>query len=249
MINYKLILVAGVFILLLTIERIYPLVVARFGHRRLVSNTGLWLINAILSWCLLLPITAWVSSHALPVFSVELSLFSVLCHLLVLDAWIYFWHRANHRIPFFWRFHQVHHLDETLDVTSAVRFHFGEVVLSVMFRGVLVWLLAIPFVTVVIFESLVLILSLFQHANIRIPKVIENRLSLFFVTPAIHWVHHHAIRSDTDSNYATILSIWDRIFSTRSEYQRNSEMNIGIGGKHDINFHRLLVLPFSKSNS
>ena len=136
--------------------------------------------------------------------------------LLVLDFWIYWWHRANHRVPFLWRFHEVHHLDQFLDVTTAVRFHLGEVLLSAIVRGAIIIILAVPSMSVVIFETALLLATMFHHSNMKLPAGLERALSWLVVTPSTHWVHHHALRRDTDSNYATVLSIWDKLFASRS---------------------------------
>ena len=108
--------------------------------------------------------------------------------------WIYWWHRANHELPFLWRFHAVHHYDELLDTSSAVRFHFGEVALSALARAGVIVLLDLPLASVVLFEGLVLMAAIFHHSDARLPPAIERPLSRVIVTPSIHWVHHHARR-------------------------------------------------------
>src|SRR5262249_7199489 len=148
--------------------------------------------------------------------------------LLLLDFLIYWWHRANHRVPFLWRFHEVHHLDRFLDVTSGVRFHFGEVILSALARAGVIALFAIPLSSVLSFEALLLVATGFHHSDLKLPPSLERALSWIVVTPSIHWVHHHRVRSDTDSNYSTILSLWDRLFASRSQTRRTPEMEIGV---------------------
>lgn len=123
---------------------------------------------------------------------------------MLLDGWIYWWHRANHEVRFLWRFHQVHHLDSFLDTTSALRFHAGEVLLSALVRGGVIFVVAVPFAHVVAFETLVVLAAIFHHSNVSLPDRLEQVLCLVIVTPSIHWVHHHASRADTDSNYSTV---------------------------------------------
>src|ERR1043165_7061871 len=105
--------------------------------------------------------------------------------------WIYWWHRANHELPILWRFHEVHHRDAFLDATSALRFHFGEVVIAAVARAMVIFLLAIPLGSVLIFETLVLVAAIFHHSNARLPEALEQRLARWIITPSLHWVHHH----------------------------------------------------------
>ena len=166
--------------------------------------------------------------------------------LVLLDFWIYWWHRANHELPWLWRFHQVHHLDELLDTTSAVRFHFGEVLLSALARGGAIILLAVPLTSVLLFEALLLIGTLFHHSDARLPPRLEAALARVIITPSIHWVHHHAVRADTDSNYGTIFSFWDPLFRSKSRTRRFLTMPIGVEGRRERPLLRLLVTPFER---
>ena len=147
-------------------------------------------------------------------------------------------------MPLLWRFHQVHHLDELLDTTSAVRFHFGEVVLSALARALVIILLDLSLLAVIVFEALILTGAIFHHSAARIPARLERALASVIVTPSIHWVHHHAIRADTDSNYGTIFSFWDRLFRSRSATARFAGMKIGVERMRDRPLLRLLAAPF-----
>ena len=104
--------------------------------------------------------------------------------------------------------------------------------------------LDIPLVTVLVFETLVLISSVFHHSNVKLPQGVERALARVIVTPSIHWVHHHAIRRDTDSNYATVLSIWDLVFGSRSATRRTPDMPIGTEGRREKPLLGLLGRPF-----
>lgn len=212
---------------------------------RLGRNLGLAALNGWMSPLWTLPLTTWASQHAWPWRPESWhGPLAVLIDLVLLDLWIYAWHRANHRLPLLWRFHAIHHLDETLDTTSAVRFHFGEVMLSALARAAVIVAFDVPLASVLLFESLVLITSAFHHSNLRLPAAVERAASRIVVTPSLHWVHHHAVRADTDSNYATILSIWDPLFGTRSATRRAVDLPIGVEGARDQRFVRLLVDPF-----
>ena len=249
--TFKGVLVLICLALLFCAERLVPAAI-RPDHRdsdgsRLGRNLSLWGINALLSPALVLPITAfgvaqgwgwrpdWMAGWA-----------GVLIDLIVLDFWIYWWHRANHIVPLFWRFHRVHHMDEWLDVTSAVRFHFGEVLLSALARVPVILIMGMPLLSVIIFESLVLVLAGFQHSNLRLPGKLESCLSRIIITPSIHWVHHHVLRSDTNSNYGTFFSFWDRWFDSRSSNSRQLDMAIGLDDQKELKIFRLLLLPFSR---
>ncbi len=212
--------------------------------RRLGRNLGLFALNLLLSPLLVLPLTLWADSFSLGLRPDFLAgPLGLAFDLLLLDLWIYWWHRANHEIPFLWRFHAVHHYDELLDTSSAVRFHFGEVALSALVRAGVILLLDLPLASVVLFEALVLATALFHHSDARLPPSLERPLGRLIVTPAIHWVHHHARRSDTDSNYGTVFSFWDPLFRSRSRTARSPGMPIGVEGARDRPFLGLLTAP------
>jgi len=251
---YKGVAIAAWFAFLFLAERLAPAAPRRDGadgaHRRwlgdphrLARNGVFWAVNAALGPLIVIPVTVWASAHGLG-WRPWSGWAGFALDLLVLDLWIYLWHRANHRVPFLWRFHGVHHLDRFLDTTTAGRFHFGEVVLSALIRTVPIILLGIPLGSVVAFEALVFVAALFHHSNVRLPMRFERALSWLIVTPSIHWVHHHAVRRDTDSNYATVLSVWDRVFHSRSATPRTSGMEIGTEGAAEETLPRLLLRPF-----
>lgn len=212
---------------------------------RKVKNVSLWLCNSVISAFVIFPITLYAVGWGFERTGIlELNWFVILLDVVILDLWIYWWHRANHRLPFLWRFHQVHHLDQWLDVTSAVRFHFGEVLLSALVRAAVIVCLGMPLISVVVFETLVLLSAGFHHSNLKLPVNIERGISKIIITPSIHWVHHHNIQKDTDSNYGTLFSFWDRMFSSQSESRRDANMVIGVEGQVDKPLGQLLVLPF-----
>ena len=250
----KVLILGVVIVTMMVLERLFPKAppLAAAGLRtladktwRVLKNASLLLISAGLSPLVVIPLSALASTHALGWRPDWWSGWQgLVIDLLILDFWIYWWHRANHEIPFLWRFHEVHHLDEFLDASSAFRFHFGEVMLSAVVRAVVIWLMDIPLASVVIFETMVLSMALFHHSNVNLPDWLEKPLSKIIVTPSIHWVHHHAIRADTDSNYANTLSIWDIVFGSRSKTKRWNEMPIGVQTLHDEGLLGLLTRPF-----
>lgn len=243
---WKIVLVYGAFALLFAAERVWPAVGRPSpAWPRLGRNGALWLVNVGLSLGLVVPLTQWAESQAFawrpPWWSGSAGLAA---DLVLLDLIIYWWHRANHEVPVLWRFHAVHHADRFLDTTTAIRFHFGEVALSALFRAGIVILLAFPLGSVLIFEALLLTAALFHHSNLRLPARLEREISRVIITPSLHWVHHHARRADTDSTYGTVFSFWDRLFRTTTPTRRTPDMAIGIEGVDEANLARLVARPF-----
>lgn len=236
-----------VFLALFVLERMFPVAQWLGGAARVAKNLTLAAFNFVASPLIVIPFTVFAASHVFnwrPEF--WSGWFGLVLDLLLLDIWIYWWHRFNHMVPFLWRFHEVHHLDEMLDTSSALRFHFGEVVLSSLVRAVVIFALAMPLRSVVVFEVLVLVSALFHHSNLRLPAVVERGLSYVIVTPSIHWVHHHAKRVDTDSNYSTVLSLWDLVFGSRSKTHRTTEMPIGVEHVRERGLIGLILKPFQR---
>jgi sterol desaturase/sphingolipid hydroxylase (fatty acid hydroxylase superfamily) len=240
-------IIAALFAVLFVGERLFPAARWVGGFARVVKNLVLAGFNFLASPLIVIPLTAYAALHALewrPLWWSGNG--GLLLDLFLLDLWIYAWHRVNHVVPFLWRFHAVHHLDETLDTTSALRFHFGEVLLSSIVRAAVIFVLAMPLASVIVFEILVLASALFHHSNLKLPVSLERALSLIIVTPSIHWVHHHAVRQDTDSNYCTVLSIWDHLFGTRSSTARFAGMVVGVERQPDKTLLQLILKPFSR---
>lgn len=131
--------------------------------------------------------------------------------VLLLDLWMYIWHRINHKLPFFWRFHCVHHSDPNMDVTTASRFHIGEIFFSSLFRIPLIILFGIYLWELVLYETLMFAVVQFHHANVFLPEKLDRVLRAVIVTPAMHRVHHSRWQPETDSNYSSLFSFWDRI--------------------------------------
>jgi sterol desaturase/sphingolipid hydroxylase (fatty acid hydroxylase superfamily) len=147
---------------------------------------------------------------------------------LLLDYTNYLWHQLNHRIPWLWRFHNVHHTDLDMDVSTAWRFHVGEVLLSVIFRGGMVAVAGAPAGTVLLYEVLYEGATAFHHSNLRIPIHIERQLSKVIVTPRVHGIHHSIVQRETNSNYAVIFNLWDRLHQTIRLNIPQEEIVIGV---------------------
>ena len=214
------------------------------GIPRLLRNAGLAAINLILSPLIVLPLTALASAHALPWRPSWWSgIAGLALDLLLLDFLIYWWHRWNHQWGFLWRFHGVHHLDRFLDSTSALRFHFGEVLIAALMRAGVILLIGFPLNSILAFETLVLIATIFHHSDLRLPAAFETALSRLVITPSIHWVHHHRLKRDTDSNYGTVFSFWDRLFGSANATPRRADMAIGVEGEQEHDLPGLILRP------
>ncbi len=163
-----------------------------------------------------------------------------------LDAVSYGWHRANHRIAVLWRFHRVHHSDPSFTVSTGLRFHPGELLLSLPIRLAAVALLGAPAVAVVVFEIVFTIANLFEHGNIDLPIVLERRLARGLVTPALHRRHHGRRSVELNSNFGTIFTVWDRLLGTYGESSSATRFEIGLpSGEPVVTLLRALALPLA----
>ncbi len=167
--------------------------------------------------------------------------------MLLFDLWTYLWHRMNHVVPFFWRFHRVHHSDRTMDVTTAGRFHIGEIALSSLLRIPLILLLGLRLEELLIYETAMFAIVQFHHANIALPEPVDRFLRIFIVTPAMHKVHHSDWQPETDSNFSSMLSIWDRLGRSFRLRKELSEIQFGleeIQGDAEETIPGMLKTPF-----
>ena len=168
---------------------------------------------------------------------------------LLLDLTFYYWHRANHEIGLLWRFHNVHHIDPDLDVTTSFRFHFVEVLYSAGFRALQVAMIGVAPATYIAYEFFFQAATLFHHSNMRLPIGAERALNKIFVTPRMHGIHHSDFQSETDSNYSVIFRWWDALHHSLRLNVNQSIINIGVAGyqePEDNGLWRLLVSPFLK---
>jgi sterol desaturase/sphingolipid hydroxylase (fatty acid hydroxylase superfamily) len=170
--------------------------------------------------------------------------------VLVLDFIIYLQHRVFHIAPVLWRVHMVHHTDQDIDVSTAVRFHPLEIILSILIKFAAVTAIGAPPLSVLIFEVLLNGASMFNHGNIKIPLYIDRVIRMVLVTPDMHRVHHSVITRETNSNYGFSFSWWDRLLGTyiAQPQEGHDKMKIGLNGYHDdrsLKLSALLAMPFS----
>lgn len=148
--------------------------------------------------------------------------------LLLFDAWMYWWHRLNHRLPFLWRFHRTHHSDPKMDVTTANRFHIGEIALSSALRVPIIALLGLRYWELALYELAMFTVVQWHHANIALPSRLDRSLRALVVTPFMHKVHHSRWQPETDSNYSSLFSFWDRLFGSFKLRARPETLQFGL---------------------
>ena len=183
--------------------------------------------------------------HVLPLSAGARFIASFLC----MDLTFYWWHVANHQLRFLWRFHNVHHIDPDLDVSTAFRFHFGEVALSAGFRVLQVSAIGPSLWAFAVYELVFQANTLFHHSNVRLPIGIERVLNLVLVTPRMHGIHHSQVRDETNSNYSVVFSWWDRLHRTVRLNIPQSLIVIGIPAYAEPDDNTLwndLLLPFRR---
>ena len=168
---------------------------------------------------------------------------------LLLDYSNYIWHILLHKLPLLWRFHLVHHTDLDLDITTAFRFHFGEMIGSVFFRGAVIILIGASPSMVLIYEIIFEAATQFHHSNTKLPFRFEKILNYLVVTPRMHGIHHSMIRKETDSNFSIIFSFWDRIHRTVRLNIHQNQIVTGVpsyADERELTIGNLLKLPFTK---
>ena len=175
--------------------------------------------------------------------------------LVVLDLFDYFWHRANHRVTFLWRFHKAHHADTAMDVTTALRFHPGELIISALAKALWIAIWGPTAIAWFLFEAMVSLCAQFHHSNIDFPDRIERVISAIIVTPRFHASHHAVDRRYGDSNFSTIFSLWDNLFNSYQRPENDDSANrtvnaLGLPEARDQAFlpGAWLAEPFKSSN-
>lgn len=168
--------------------------------------------------------------------------------VVLLDYTLFIWHVLTHKVPFLWRFHKPHHVDLDLDASTALRFHFGELLLSVPWRAAQVRLIGISPLALALWQTLTLMEIMFHHSNLRLPYRVERRLCRLIVTPRMHGIHHSVVREETDSNWSTIFSWPDYLHGTIRLNVLQDCVNIGVAGLQDpkqLTLGRVLEMPFT----
>ncbi len=202
--------------------------------RHALKNVTLGIINAVVTGLLFVglwwSVATWAErQHFGLLYWLGLPAWARLAAaVLVVDAWMYWWHRLNHRIPFLWRFHRTHHSDPQMDVTTANRFHIGEIALSSVLRLPVIVLLGLQLWELALYELAMFTVVQFHHANIALPAWLDRAVRLLIVTPFMHKVHHSRWQPETDSNYSSLFSFWDRLFGSFRMRENPHTLQLGL---------------------
>lgn len=253
---HRALILAGGITLFWMIESIIPLVQFRYNKWRhaginffftfttIVINFGFALLIVFSSdWCVQhrFGILQWIQAPAW---------LSLVLGLLILDlVGAYCIHWIQHKVKWMWKFHMIHHADTHVDTTTANRHHPGESVFRAVFTILAVWIAGAPMWLVMLYQSLSVVLSQFNHANIRLPRWLNRSIGWLVVTPAMHRIHHHYVRPETDSNYGNIFPFWDFLFGT---YRQTPAEGLHYGldvleGRNDESLKDQLRIPFDTS--
>ena len=170
--------------------------------------------------------------------------------VVLLDYTLYVWHVLTHKVPFLWRFHVAHHVDLDLDASTALRFHFGELAVSVPWRVGQILLIGVSPLAFSVWQTLLLLSILFHHSNVRLPVAAERWLNRLIVTPRMHGIHHSVDERETNANWSVIFSWWDRLHRTRRLGATGAALTIGLPAYRDpraLGVRFLLALPFTRA--
>jgi sterol desaturase/sphingolipid hydroxylase (fatty acid hydroxylase superfamily) len=250
-------LVAAWFLLLLLVEQVRPLRRPRHSMReRLAQNVVVSLSAYAVGALVVRPAAAVAVEFALAnpfaLFALAPSTWGpgrFVLEFLTLDLTFYLWHRLNHRWPFLWRFHRVHHLDPDMDVTTTFRFHPMEILFSVALTLAQVLVLGISSATFLVYGIAFQAATTFHHANFRLPNWALQALAWAFVTPPVHGIHHAAFVDKGSANFSVVFVWWDRLLGTFRQPIPREEITIGVAGFEEPAANRLatlLVDPFRR---
>lgn len=198
----------------------------------------------------LLSCSVWATSHGFGLLSFlpEILWLKAIVGLMAMDLiGAYAVHWVEHKIPFMWKFHVIHHIDQHVDTTTANRHHPGESVFRLVFTSIAVLIIGAPIWLIFLYQTISLVLTQFNHANISMPQPLDKALQVLICTPNMHRVHHHYRQPYSDSNYGNIFSIWDRIFGTMSVVD-NTKLTYGVDTHMDSiesnSIAKLMKIPF-----
>ena len=252
-------LLTGIFIALLLLQWRFPLRRQHFGAlRRFVRNFVLSIPGFALIRLAMLPIplalATWAQEQHIGLLNwlVPPKWIALLATFLLMDYAYWWWHWANHMVPLFWRFHNVHHTDLDLDVSTAARFHFGEMLFSVVFLSLAVVIFGISPMLLVLFFITFEVATLFHHSNWCLPIKLERILNLILVTPRMHGIHHSIVQRETNSNWGTIFCWWDKLHRTLRRDIPQDAVTIGVAAYRDereLTVGKLLALPFHEQRA
>ena len=223
---------------------------------RWFTNFGLMFVSSVVVRLIvpigLTAVALYIQQHNMGLFNlVDIpNIVVIVLSLLLLDILIYWQHRFFHQIPLLWRLHRVHHADAHVDTSTGLRFHPIEIVLSIFIKFIVVCALGVPVIAVLIFEIALNGLALFNHANIRLPNVIEKPLRFILMTQILHRIHHSQAITETNSNYGFSVIWWDKLFGSYKDEASKADIDIDIGlieyskTKQNASLLSVLIMPF-----
>ena len=248
---------AGLFCLLAVLEFLAPRRELNYAKsKRWFTNWAIVIIDSAILRLLLASAAAgtalWAEANGYGLFNmIEVPTWvAVLVSFLILDFAIWFAHLASHKVPLLWVVHRTHHADVDIDVSTAIRFHPIEIILSMLWKMLFVVLLGAPAISVLIFEIVLNGAAMFNHSNLKLPLWLDRIIRPFLVTPDMHRVHHSIIHNETDSNYGFNLSVWDRMFGTLTDDpELFGKVEFGLNKDywdHPATFTSLMIDPIRK---
>ncbi|MGD2127565.1 MAG: sterol desaturase family protein [Desulfobacteraceae bacterium] len=223
--------------------------------KRWINNLAVTLFNSLILQLLfstaIIATLTYVQTHEFGLMNLfeAPQWLEILLTVAFMDFMLYVWHLLNHEVPLLWRFHRVHHTDLNMDVSTATRFHIGELAISALIKIALIFFLGAGFIAVLIFESILVLCAQFHHSSIKVPEWFETIFWVFFVPPSMHRIHHSVVIKERNTNYGTIFSLWDRFLGTLLRNVDQKRIRIGVGAypkPHKLNFHQLLLMPFTR---
>jgi sterol desaturase/sphingolipid hydroxylase (fatty acid hydroxylase superfamily) len=233
---------AFVFLVVLEKKNPYRQFSQKTFKKSFVTNTTAFLVNNIILTIIrassLFLVAQEFASHGL-LSGLDNGPVKWILAFALFDLAIYLWHVVSHKNDYLWRFHKVHHSDKGFNVSTGFRFHVFDLLIEIIYKCVFVVIIGVNAYLVLSIEIFELFFILFHHANIRVPN--ENLISNVFITPSLHRTHHSKKRSEHDSNYGIVFSIWDRLFATRKEIVPE---HIGLDLIEADNFIQLFSLAF-----
>ncbi len=257
--NYKIIILLSTLFIFFIIENLLPYYKNRFFKKRLIYNLQniiLALLNGVVVFLgfsvLFLKLFELIGNNLIGLLNIISMpyIINVFLGFLLFDLWIYFWHFLNHKSKFLWKFHRAHHSDIDMDSTTAIRFHTGEILISTILKIPVLIILGINPEIVIIHEIVLNVSTIFHHSNIALPESIDKILRVIIVTPNMHRIHHSQIMKETDSNYSTIFSFWDRLFRTFVMIKEIPGIKLGLKEYVDKKWQNLwgiIITPFVKA--
>jgi sterol desaturase/sphingolipid hydroxylase (fatty acid hydroxylase superfamily) len=244
----KLFVVITTIFSLLVLEKKFPFFSSQNSRwLKLINNLGLGFVNSIVS-----SLFAILTSKIIILNSLDRGIITTISSpflagtlsFLILDLYMYFWHRSMHLFPIAWRFHRVHHTDRSMNVSTAYRFHPIEIISSTIPKLVLIWYLGISSNFVLIYELVFTVIVALHHSNLAIPGSLDRILAYIIATPNYHRIHHSQIATETNSNYGSVFTWWDRIFQTNNSRLDIIDIQLGVNDEvRDLNIWQLLLLP------